>query len=529
MTSKQMMGPAGLDVQRKQRLAQLSGERLVNPIPVSSTKNQETRQPSRPIISLIAASCFIGALVTELLWHPSAVHAEPDAKLLSLYIALSTLVVVAHAILHNQRNWMRIDTVFLIGYFIVNFQWPLMILISQLLPEGTIFQKALKSYVTYGTWIAAIGLSSWAIGFAIPLRAGLSAKAQIVTNLLPAVSLQALLLATFIALVGHSYLTGALYSTVQEDLWATVSGVAGYVFTLITVIGPAIMLAALYNFIQSSRHQKTLPWIPFFLSAPMLLTMGYAAMFLVAGERGQFVQITLAGVLAVCASLRPMRLPTFALLIAVGALAMSVIGYARANGFADFQGFFYDFNPWKTTVNLANSAITVYKGIEIIDRQQDFYWGQLWLSNLLAVVPMAQSTFISATGIPFYELNSAYLITYTVFGLNPHTGYGTSLAIDIYMNFGIPGVILCMIAYGRICRRCQSYLSSRNGFYPFLMAGMFASLVLYASRSSLFVQLQPVVWAFLFAGLLFGVRDFIDGRHGLVQTRFRTRSNFAKL
>lgn len=448
--------------------------------------------------------CYLAILLLCLVWQPSSQHGINLPKI-SVYLALSFAATLVHIITNHEKNWMRIDTVFLLGFLIVNLQWPSMILFSNIFPVSTIMLRSVEGYVTYGTWLATLALASWAIGYAIPCKKR-SRNVGVVTNLRVAGIIQVFVMVTFILLAGPDYLLGGQYAEIRYDVWATISGPAAYVFSIMTVTGVTLILASLYNEIQKGRKGGRVLRIQYLLSLPVVLTAAYIIMFLVAGERGQVVQIILAIGIVVGSTIRPVGFPLFALFIVGGSVVVSLLGIVRAYGIGNLAMYFNEFTAWNATENLANSAITLYLGFEIIENNDGFFWGKLWITNILSVVPFAQSFFIKLSGIPMYELNSAYLITYHVFGPTPHTGYGTSLIADIYMNFGVLGVIALMFAYGHVSNTCQYFIGAWSGFYPFLAAGMFASLVFYIARSSFFVQLQPVVWSYLFAIFVLKVR-----------------------
>ena len=439
------------------------------------------------------------------LWQPGS-QPRIDIEKVSLYLVLSGLTAMIHLILNREQNWMRIDTVFLLGYLIVNFQWPAMILVGQPIPMDTRISTWIEGGLTFGTWLATLGLTSWAIGYAIPRRKPLE-KIQFVTNLFDPAILQAVLIVTFLIVVEPAYLTGDFYKEVRQGGFVTITGPEAYLLVIVNVIGVSIMLASIYNFFASAQVGRPASFLSLLSSLPMLLTLVYVILFLIAGERGEVVQMISGGAIAICSSLRPLRFRMFALFVACGSVLLAFQGFARAQGYDNFAQFFENFRAWDATLNLANSAITVCLGLEILEARGQLFWGQLWVTNILALVPFAQSAFVALTGISQFELNSAYLMAVYVFGPNPHTSYGTSLAIDIYMNFGTTGVIFFMAAYGHICRVSQTFLSARYGIFYFLAAGMFASLAFYISRSGLLIQLQPVVWSYFFAVFIFKVRE----------------------
>lgn len=207
-----------------------------------------------------------------------------------------------------------------------------------------------------------------------------------------------------------------------------------------------------------------------------------------------------------CSSRRPLGLMGFFLTIVAGALVLTVAGLARADGGTGVWALLEHTNPYAFTLNLANSARAFFLGIDIVNQRDELFWGQLWLGNLLAVVPFAQNVFLSLSEMSPYEINSAYLIAYHRFGPNPHTSDGSTMVGDIYMNFGSVGVLFFMTLYGVICRRVQAYAAGGSGFYALLVAVIFASFVFYISRGTYLIQLRPIIWGLLLALMLVRVK-----------------------
>ena len=454
----------------------------------------------RSLSSVYAPLIYVFILILLLVFPPGS-RLGVDVEAVTFYLVLAGVVAGTHLLANYQSNWMRIDTIFLFSFMVVNFQWPAMLLISQITPTDTKLLKLMEFYVTYGTWLSVLGLTGWAIGHALSHRP-LALRRYAMPKTGAAVLLQVILLVLFAILAGQDYLSGAQYQEIRENGGAsTISGPAAYVLIVLTISGVSLVTANIYR-LTYREVAASVPSLSLLFGPAAMVTIAYCVIFLVAGERGHVIQVIVTASIAYFSSVRPLRLPAFALLIGGGSILFSVIGYARAQGYADVGVFFDDFTAWNSTINLANSLVTLYKGIEIID-MRGLYWGQLWVSNILSLIPWAQSAFLNLTGWSTHEINSAYLITYEVFGPNAHTSYGTSLVVDIFMNFGSAGVVFFMAAYGYVCRTFQSYLTGSAGFHQFLVAGAFAGLVLYASRSSLFVQLQTVVWTYIFSLIVY--------------------------
>ena len=418
-------------------------------------------------------------------------------------------MVGIHLFLNASRNWVRIDTIFILGFIIVNFQWPLMVILAGIFPEKIVFLRMLETHLTFGLWLSTIGITAWALGFSLNFS-HIVRKVSYVKRVWPLPVWSFILLAAFIITVGPDYLSGQIYKEVRFGGYNTVSGVSGYILVLLSIVAIIFPGTMIYLNINSDRSKTTIQTPQIFETTKhsMYVFIGvYILLFTIAGERGNIVQLASALAIAICTTRYPLSFFKFMGGILVAALFFSYLGLARAEGWSAALSFFETLNLWQPTQNLADSSLTIYTGIEIIDGRGAFYYGQLWLSNLLAIIPFVQSAFISLTDFTNQELGSSLLITYYILGDSPTSGYGTSLVIDIYMNVGWIGVILFMAAYGVICKIMQTYITGAYGLQKFIMALIFCSLVFYIPRAGLFVQLRPIIWGGILTYILLNIRN----------------------
>jgi hypothetical protein len=376
-----------------------------------------------------------------------------------------------------------------------------MLLLSDIVPGYSVFLNVMKKYATYGAWLSTISLLAWMVGFNWRIRQK-EMRIDSPTNILITVLVSFAILVGFVITVDPGYLVGEIYKVRQINLFQTVSGLAAYFFTLSTILAVILLAHFVYKrsipgiapvLNQEPRVRQTKVG-SFAMIGMYAYFATYLLIFLVAGERGQIIQLLAGGALAIAATSRPVRLLEFILIIAVGAMFITILGDIRSGAEASLDTVFGDAGLWQLTATLAKSSLTLYQGLEIIHARSDYFLGQLWLSQLLGVIPFLQGIFLSLSDFSAYELSSASLITHDILGANPNTAFGTSFVIDIYMNFGPVGVIAFSLFYGALCKLMSNWLNGRSGYLRFYAALSFGSLVFYASRSSFLVQMQPILW-----------------------------------
>jgi oligosaccharide repeat unit polymerase len=470
---------------------------------------KDTMSIARRYRDLRRATIF-GLLLVVLLMFHSSPGSGLDPFRCAIYLLATVAAAVTHLVEQESKNWFRMDTLFLLGFFIVHYQQLTMALVSGLTPESTRFILPMQDHATYGAWLSAIALVSWLIGFAAA-NPETKPRADAVANGHWVLAMSCAGFAAFALFVDSGYFTAELYRTVQENFYQTVSGVSSYLLTMTEIL--TIILLALFfyppvanstRFAQASYirvgptfSRSTKPIVALYLAV-------YVVAFVMAGERGQVIQVLSAVGLVYATNIRAVRFHEFLLLAVLAAFVFTAIGIIRGVSLADALGggHYLDAGYWALTQNLAGSSITLYQGIDLVHSREAFYWGQLWLSQLLGLVPFLQSAFLSMTGWALDDISSASQITGYILGNDRHTGYGTSFVVDMYMNFGVPGILVFSFLYGWICKHASEWLNGNAGFPKFVIAVAFGSLLFYVTRSSILFQLRPVVWGLLIALLL---------------------------
>lgn len=431
-----------------------------------------------------------------------------DSNRVLVFMLLGVLVITLHLLSNLEKNWLRIDTVFILGFVVVNYQWPLMYAVSDFLPLYSFQTNSLLLNGGYAVWLATIFLISWTIGYAVRFESHTKEKTDQIAGL------GRLNLVLFFALVGFSVAAGSsfftreIYTLRQESLYLTVSGVAAYFFIVVEILAILTLSFLLYaRTAVGLRHRATLRPLSMSEVGSLTLLCLYCFIFLLGGERGQVVYILLAAGLAIATNIRPVRLWEFALLAVLGFSAFTIVGAIRSLADGASLQFMLSYGYWGISNNLAQSVVTVTQAVQLTDERGDYFWGALWISQLLGLIPFVQSIFLAITGLNISDISSAMQITTYTFGSNPHSGLGTSPVADTYLNFGVPGVVVFSFLYGLMCRQMSIWISGRRGYLRFFAATAFGGLILYITRSSLLFQLQPIVWGSVILVLLVRLRQ----------------------
>jgi len=404
----------------------------------------------------------------------------------------------------NAKNWFRIDVLFLLGFSIVHFQWPIMLVFrgtSLNIPPSILSNV---QYINYGTWLSAIGGVSWLLGYSfLPIKEK-KYKMEHYFNYKRLIWFTWFLFLAFIITSGKDYLSGGIYKGSEKDIAG--AGIAPYVQVLYLF---CILLLTSFVIVEKKRYHSSNPlrWLFSLDKRYLVLAVSHILLYLSVGDRGGGLALLMAFCVLFGSFVRPIKLKELLVLILFGALLMKVIGIGRHSNF-DENILSAGLNKieissgYDITLELANSCRTLYLALSHVPEEHDFFYGKLMLGNSLAAIPFAQQTYLKMTGDAAYELGSPGYLTYLVYGPYPPTGVGSTIIADIYLNFGFIGVILLMLILGMFFKKIANELQMKRSRFWIFIATLLASDAFYMGRASLLLTFRPLIWALILFFLL---------------------------
>lgn len=178
----------------------------------------------------------------------------------------------------------------------------------------------------------------------------------------------------------------------------------------------------------------------------------------------------------------------------VGVLLMSVVGVVRG-------GTEFSTSSMHSVLDIGNDLTinnrSLYVLMDYADHN-DYSYGRTMLLQIAAVIPWGQSMLLNITGMKIQMFDSSNFVTWLFYGDQKfEIGFGTNLIGDIYLAFGIIGVIFLMFLYGRILRNL--YRSSIYGSgVATLVYGLMFMEVIFLTRAGLLTSLRPIAWTLLY-------------------------------
>ena len=446
------------------------------------------------VVSIVYAMMIVVFFLFE---PPFGGSIDYDTLKISLYFFL--LAFIIHLIHENQENWFRLDILFLFGFAIVHLQWPMMLAISDIEPERFRVLSLNSIYITYGTWLSTMGILFWFLGVSLLPKMKYSNIEKYKINYSYILWLTALLFIFFLLTVGSGFFSGSVYK--GEGGSASGEGISGYIQLFFGISLTILTILVLIN--EKEAYKKnTFKFLVSLDKVFLIIAVSYIFIFLAAGDRGGPMQFMMVFFMVIGSLIRPIKFKEFTLIILVGAIVLTAIGSGRSSdskdnilvagvNSIDFSSN-YDFS-----INMANSARTLYIALDHVPKEHDYFAGRLWVGAILGMVPFAQNAYLNITETPRHEISSPEYITYVRYGKNASSGEGTTVIADIYLNFGTYGVMLTMLLLGLFFKKLQNELNIQKNIYWIIVAISLGGLAFYMGRGMLLSSYRTMVWSLI--------------------------------
>lgn len=410
-----------------------------------------------------------------------------------------------------DKNWMRFDVIFLLGYTIVHFQVPFFASIG-IEPPRPYYIWINKEVVNYATWMSVVAINMWMFGYSLVLKKynikELLRPNDIRKNFLTLDYSILILFFGFIATVGSAFLRGVY----DVDTW----GIASVYILLVLQI--LIYIRIVYFFIglpinsSVKKIAKSLVRNKVFA----FVVLSYFILFLLSGSRGEILQLVLVTVLCYSLFIKSLSFKFIVISAIVGSVIFTIIGLGRVNSVNNLndQGIFETGYSALTDVDnkkgvaptneLASSVRIQYRAIDTVPQSDPYLYGQTYVTGLFGIVPFASGHVVRTFDIDTRYQGSSNYFTFIGQGPYPTYGEGSEILGDIYINFGIYGVFIVMLSFGILSGKIYSGAMSSNTKYILLYAVLVVSAIT-INRASLFILYKDFFYIFIFY-LIFSVR-----------------------
>lgn len=219
----------------------------------------------------------------------------------------------------------------------------------------------------------------------------------------------------------------------------------------------------------------------------------YVLLSTIIGNRGNFIRIGLLCFVLYDIYIKKVSNLLVLTFILSGVFLMYTFGAIRDSG--SFQNAressisFWDFGRDLTINNRSEYVL-----MDIADRK-GYTYGENFLGSLLSPIPFAQSSFLKVTGKSVENISSGSLVTYTYFSAwdKDLIGLGTNIVGDVYLAFGLFGVIVLFYLLGMVISEISSRADRGSPIMQYVYAILLMNTVIWI-RSDFFKPFQMVIW-----------------------------------
>lgn len=424
-----------------------------------------------------------------------------------IYFFLIAFFLIYHRKL--DKNWMRFDVLFLIGYTIVHIQIPLLAAFG-IEPAKPSFVWINKDVVNFATWMSVVSINLWMIGYSFFLtnnKLKRSNKYSLVKKDFKAIDYVILLM--FLGLI-FSAGTVILSGVYNLSKW----GGAGVYFLM--ALSSLIYLRIIYFFrslpkgISIKNIYKTFIKNKIFIS---VLTI-YFILFLFTGSRGEILRVVLISALSYSIFIRNISFKSIFIAVLVGSFIFTLMGLGRVReSSSNLQGNLFERGyttftqtdkRGNVTEELASSVRIQYRALDTIPKYYPYLYGKTYVGGLFGVIPFGSSFVVNTFNIETKYLDSAYYYTYLGQGDNPSYGEGSEILADLYLNFGLIGTFLLMLLFGLYSGKCYLGMRRSQIIYVLLYSILLIS-ALSINRGTIFYIYKSSFYILLFH-FVFGMR-----------------------
>ncbi len=255
----------------------------------------------------------------------------------------------------------------------------------------------------------------------------------------------------------------------------------------IMVILQSVMIAVFSLYCIEYKNNCKGDSIIKYFKRPGILVGLYAIAIILSGRRTEALRVVIMFLFAyIYVSGNKLNIKKTVAYLFAGVILISVFGAIRGEGQSFSQGVEIltsnaTISPF--TKELAGSINTVHIAMENVPDIIPYNYGVTFFPSFALLVPGLDRliTYLMSNGIP---LNSSTQIS-NMYWESSDWGYGmgSSIVADVYISFGVIGVLIVFLLIGRLFRKLEVITTNSKNIYMFAMCIGVYSQILYACRT----------------------------------------------
>jgi hypothetical protein len=465
------------------------------------------------ILSMLLWCCFLFLILLHYYNFTSY-----DKGTLFLVLIITLISICCFSFKRDNQNelrgqYLRVSNLFLLGFIIVHFQFYIDLVLGNF-DMGRQDLVVSRDIIIKSAVISSIALVCFCLGYFYKLKKNNLKKNNTidVIKIFDLKGLKILITIFFIGFIGAtpvSYYRGG-YATIE------LSQLSLYFqsFLIVSIIG-YLILNTRNLFLKKQKAENFFKFIRYNGTLLTLLIGVYCFLVMVSGDRGPILQIGLSYVGCYCILNRK----KYNILFIIGAtfLAAFIVSFLAYFRHYEGTGNFADmvrqssemetdaisnklsFSP--STFELSRSVRTMHASVLYTESEEHTY-GVFQGFQIISIIPGVGQLIMPLFGTNNEMLKSSFFLTNQ---LDADHGLGTTVVADIWLDFGVLGIILSFYIFGYFLRKIDEYTYSHlplNIFWYILIA-VFLSKAFYIGRGTILVLFRDVVLGYII--LLIGI------------------------
>tara|TARA_Y100000590_G_scaffold329424_1_gene374125 strand:- start:237 stop:1478 length:1242 start_codon:yes stop_codon:yes gene_type:complete len=288
--------------------------------------------------------------------------------------------------------------------------------------------------------------------------------------------------------------------------------ISNYFSAAFNVFLPAMIVTKLY-YINSIvlKDNKINTYIKAIGMPVSVLTFWHIMFSFFIGDRGPVISYGLLFFSLFLIQYKKIKFRHFLLILVLASVTFAIIKEARtrtsvdsysdrlSNAYLSYTQSEY-FNavniPMQTTVDLALSIRNLNHALYQVPENHEYMFGHYQMLQLLSCFPGLAGIYHKIILDNEYEYQgSSFFLTYMQYGKNAESGEGTMPAADLYLDFGIVGVIVGFLLFGFLSKKIDSTIINKKQvpIFFWILTLIYFSGSVYIGRATFLFYLQDVV------------------------------------
>lgn len=422
-------------------------------------------------------------------------------------LSVFTYIVTIKNDKYLKGQYLRTSYIFLIGFLIVFFQNNFDLVLNYINKRDEVF--ASDSVICSCALFSLIGLSSFVIGSSIAVSKIIPNRNRKILSIPTRFVLyQKWLFIIFVAIYIYYNMSTILSGSFiynEEAMAESAGSLSNYSIVMIQVLIFTILCCNVLTLRSVGNKASLLTFIRMnglIFLVPLII---YLSLVFMTGDRGPILTTVLAYTITyVIATQKKINFVTLFLAVFIGGSVLSVIGTVRKSNnlltvhdILSYKNQENEESILPVTKELAGSYMTFTYSVEKVPYNHDFFYGVMKLRDLGYSVPFLYRAIPFVYSEKEYENGTTSYCTYLIQGLNRTYGNGSSLLADIYLDFGLIGIIIIMMLLGSFIVRIDYILFYSTSPYWLVTSVACFSYSIYLSRATLTTPLYFIVPALI--------------------------------